>query len=346
MSEMERPGERDEDRGAGVEGARAGVEPLAVRRARAPRRSHRRRAGMPSAIAERLRMLERRVEEALASTGAPAGNGESDLTRTLLDEALATMARLRRVTWREARLALRLFERDVAPVLRLLYRYWWRVEAAGIDRVPTEGPVLLVTNRGPGLVPYEPLMLREALTQALPGVAVRPLLDGWLFEVPVLGQAALRTGASAAAPASLRRHLGRGEAVVVQPEGSHAFAKPYRARYRLGRFTDGFARVAIELGTPIVPVAVIGAEEGQPVLARLDGVGRLLGLPTLPITPMLVPLPTKWRLHFGEALDVSAAYPTGSRRPAAAARLRDQVRERLQALILEGLRCRRSVFLG
>jgi 1-acyl-sn-glycerol-3-phosphate acyltransferase len=292
-------------------------------------------------------MLERRVEEALASGGAQPGNGERDLARAVLDEALDAVARVRRASWRDALAVLRLFDRDVAPLLRLLYRYWWRVEAVGVDRVPASGPVLLVANRGPGLVPYEPLMVREALARLLPRRAiVRPLLDAWLFEVPGLGQAALRTGTAAATAASLRRHLGRDEAVVVQPEGSHAVAKPYRARYRLGRFADGFARVAIELGIPILPVAVIGAEEGQPVLARLDGIGRLLGLPTLPVTPMLVPLPTKWRLHFGEVLDVADAYPARSPRPDGAARLRDQVRERLQALILEGLRRRRSVLLG
>src|SRR5207247_2415690 len=82
-----------------------------------------------------------------------------------------------------------------------------------------------------------------------------------------------------AAPATLRRLLVRGGAVIACPESNHP--KPFRARYRLGRFGRGaFARVAIATGTPIVPVAVIGAEEVHPVLARLDLPGRLLGLPT------------------------------------------------------------------
>ena len=123
-----------------------------------------------------------------------------------------------------------------------------------------------------------------------------------------------------------------------------------------GRFGRGaFARVAIATGTPIVPVAVIGAEEVHPVLARLDLPGRLLGLPTLPVTPTfpwlglwgLVPLPTKWTLLFGEPLDVAARHgASDASEPARVARLRDQVRERLQALVLERLRRRRSLFLG
>ena len=138
------------------------------------------------------------------------------------------------------------------------------------------------------------------------------------------------------------------------PEGTPA--KLFRDRYRLAHFgRAAFARLAIETGTPIVPVGVVGAEEIHPVLARFDLPGRLLGLPTLPITPTfpwlglagLVPLPSKWILMVGEPLDVAARHsPADASQPAVVARLRDQVRERLQALVLEGLRRRRSIFRG
>jgi 1-acyl-sn-glycerol-3-phosphate acyltransferase len=162
-------------------------------------------------------------------------------------------------------------------------------------------------------------------------------------------------GVRAAGPTA-RRLLERGEAVIVFPEGERALAKPFSQRYRLARFGRGaFARLAIETRTPIVPVAVFGAEEVHPVLARFDAPGRMLGLPTLPLTatfPLLglaglVPLPTKWTLLAGEPLDVNARHaPADASDGAAVARLRDQVRERLQALVLEGLRRRRSVFRG
>src|SRR5439155_14593562 len=107
-------------------------------------------------------------------------------------------------------------------------------------------------------------------------------------DTPLLGAALARAGAVRAAPAIVRRLLDREEAVIVCPESNHP--KPFRDRYRLGRFGRGaFARLAIETATPIVPVAVIGAEEVHPVLARLDLPGRLHGLPTLPIT-----LPFPW----------------------------------------------------
>src|SRR5439155_1357181 len=167
-----------------------------------------------------------------------------------------------------------------------------------------------------------------------------PLLDEWMAELPLLGTALARAGGVRAAPATVRRLLARGAAVIACPESNHP--KPFRDRYRLGRFGRGaFARVAIATGTPIVPVAVIGAEEVHPVLARLDLPGRLLGLPTLPLTPTfpwlglwgLVPLPTKWALLFGEPLEVAARHAASDAAdPARVGRLRDQVRERLQAL--------------
>jgi 1-acyl-sn-glycerol-3-phosphate acyltransferase len=244
-----------------------------------------------------------------------------------------------------------------AAVLQAAYRYWWRVAAVGLERVPDTGRVLLVANRGGALLPYESLMLTIALATEHPARRpLRALIDPWIAHHPLLAQVLAGMGALPATGANLRRLLEHDEAVLLFPEGDRAVAKPFRTRYRLARFGRGaFARVAIETGTPIVPVAVIGTEEVHPVLARLDRPGRLLGLPTLPVTPTfpwlglagLLPLPTKWTLHVGEPLDVAARHAPAAGTDAEAVRqVREQVRERLQALMLEGLRRRRSIFRG
>ena len=114
---------------------------------------------------------------------------------------------------------------------------------------------------------------------------------------------------------SLRRVLAAGEVAIGFPEGPEAVAKPLARRYRLAPFgAAALLRVAAETGAPIVPVAVIGAEEAQPVLWRSERLGRLLGLPAVPVTPPLVPLPTKWTIHVGEPLDAARATPIGARR--------------------------------
>jgi len=304
-------------------------------------RGGRRRPASPEEVARRLSALERRVERAL---GPGAAEDADERLGRLADRTLSAFASARRID----------LGQDVAVALvDALYRFWWRVDAAGLERVPATGAVILVTNRGGALLPYEGLMLQVALA-ARRGRSARPVVDDWLGRLPLLGTALAGLGGVRGTPGRLRRLLADGEAVIVAPEAGQP--KRFSQRYRVGSFgRGGFARLAIETGAPIVPVAVIGAEEIHPVLARFDLPGRLLGLPTLPITPTfpwlglagLVPLPTKWLLLAGEPVDVAARHPAADADDAAAVgRLRDQMRERLQALVLEGLRRRRSLFLG
>ena len=359
MSDVDRPG-GDGPGGDGDDGGPA-ARLRVYRGGRA--RASRPRPASPGEVARRLSALERRVEKALAATSTRRTPAGADILRSITDQALGAIAGARRLTVHDLRSAVEgwgtvaggIEQGLSAAVLEALYRYWWRVEAVGLERVPAHGRVLLVANRSGALLPYDALMIRVALAAEHPGRRIaRPLLDEWLARLPVVGGALARSGGVRGGTTSVRRLLAREEAVVVCPEATPA--KLFRDRYRLAQFgRAGFARLAIETGTPIVPVGVIGAEETHPVLARLDLAGRLLGLPTLPITPTfpwlglagLVPLPSKWILLVGEPLDVAARHSAAdARQPAVVARLRDQVRERLQALVLEGLRRRRSVFLG
>ena len=359
MSEPDRPG------GGGPSGEDEESSRSARLRVYAGGRARARRAhpASPGEVARRLSALERRVEKALAATSGRRDGVGAEVVRSLTDHALGALAGVRRLTPRDVLAALEGLsgfaeglEHDVSGRLfEALYRYWWRVEAVGLERVPARGRVLLVANRSGALLPYEAFMIRVALATGHPSrPGARPLLDDWLARLPFAGPALARAGGVRGGTSSLRRLLSREEAVILAPEAGRP--KLFRDRYRLAHFgRAGFARLAIETGTPIVPVGVIGAEEIHPVLARLDLPGRLLGLPTLPLTPTfpwlglagLVPLPSKWILLVGEPLDVAARHaPEDARQPAVVARLRDQVRERLQALVLEGLRRRRSVFRG
>ncbi len=339
MVEAERPG---------------GAEPAAPRlrafRGGATRRP--RRASGPQDVSSRLAALEKQVESALArgrfwpELDAPAG------VQAAIDQTLAVYAGLRR--WlaghqERARLG------DAA--LRLLYRWWWRVATTGVERIPARGRVLVVANRSGLVLPFDALMLALALgAPEASGRRARPLVDEWLVDTPLLGQTLRAWGAVPATPRSLRGLLEDEHLAIAFPEGAEACAKPWDRRYRVARFAaTPLLRVAIETGTPIVPVAIIGAEETQPVLWRVERLGRPLGLPALPVTPTfpwfgplgLVPYPTKWTIHVGEPLDVAAAWSArDGRRTRAVRHLAEQVRERLQGLVSEGLRRRRGILLG
>ena len=95
--------------------------------------------------------------------------------------------------------------------------------------------------------------------------------------------------------------------ILVFPEGTRGIAKPFEQRYRLVEFGLGFMRLALETRTPIVPVAVIGAEEQYPSIGDVRPLAKALRMPSFPILPqlllgMVAPLPTRYHIYFGEPL--------------------------------------------
>jgi len=200
----------------------------------------------------------------------------------------------------------------IAPALWLYYRYF-RVEVRGIQHVP-KGRALLIANHS-GQIPFDGLMIACALL--LEGDSprfVRSMGDRWLPTVPFVASLFARTGQLVGHPDNCRRLLERDEAVLVFPEGVRGVCKPIQKRYQLQRFGRGFAQIATETQTPIVPVSVVGAEEQYISVANWRGLGRELGLPALPIMPQLLlplvgwlPLPTRYRIQFGEPIYLNDA---------------------------------------
>ncbi|MBW2230912.1 MAG: acyltransferase family protein [Deltaproteobacteria bacterium] len=191
----------------------------------------------------------------------------------------------------------------------LMYRYYFRAEVVQIENVPS-GPVLLVGNHA-GQLPFDGMMLGAAmLLEAEPPRIVRGMAEYFVSELPWVSVAAARSGSLVGTPLNCVAMLEAGECVMVFPEGVRGMNKLYRDRYQLQRFGLGFMRLALETNTPIVPVSIVGSEEQQPGLANFERVGRLFGLPALPITPTfpllgplgLLPLPVKYRIYFGEPL--------------------------------------------
>ncbi len=192
----------------------------------------------------------------------------------------------------------------------LLYRFYFRVDTFDIDRVP-EGRVLLIGNHA-GQFAWDGSMLGVAmLLEANPPRVVRGMGEYFLFRLPFVSRAGARAGTMVGTPANCVHMLENEQCVMACPEGARGANKPFHKRYQLQRFGQGFMRLALETNTPIVPVGIEGSEEQQPGLANFEGVGRALGLPSLPITvsmpwlglrgPMFA-LPTKYRIYFGEPL--------------------------------------------
>jgi 1-acyl-sn-glycerol-3-phosphate acyltransferase len=185
-----------------------------------------------------------------------------------------------------------------------LYRKYFRVQVHGIEHVPGDGRLLLVANHS-GQLPFDAAMLGIALlVDKDPPRAVRALVERWVPRLPFVAPFYARLGQVVGTPENCRRLLAAGEALMVFPEGVRGLNKPFRERYRLQDFGSGFLRLALEADAPVVPVGIVGAEEQSPALANLPTLARLLGMPALPLTPTLLPLPlpTRYHIWFGEPM--------------------------------------------
>ncbi len=226
----------------------------------------------------------------------------------------------------------------VHPLVRLLYRDWFRTEVSGIEHVPAEGAGLVVGNHS-GTVALDALILSTALHDRHPARRYLRLLGADLvFRMPVVSEIARKTGGTVACNPDAERLLGNGELVGVFPEGFKGVGKLYADRYKLQRFgRGGFVSAALRTGTPIVPVAIVGGEEIYPMLADIKPLARLLKLPYFPVTPTfpwlgplgMVPLPSKWLIEFCPPIP-TAHLRDAADDPLVVFNLADQVRETIQ----------------
>lgn len=204
------------------------------------------------------------------------------------------------------------------PAALALYRDWFRVRMRGLGNVPDTGPALVVANHS-GVLPFDAIMLQAGLFAEHPAHRNLRLLGAdMVYRLPVLASLARRSGHVRADPDEAHLLLSAGELVGVFPEGFKGIGKPFSERYRLQRFgRGGFARTALLAGVPIIPCAIVGAEEIYPMIGNAESVAKALRLPYFPVTPLfpwlgplgVVPLPSNWIIEF------SAPVPTDVRRP-------------------------------
>ncbi len=232
------------------------------------------------------------------------------------------------------------------PAALALYRHWFQIQMRGLQHIPADGAALVVANHS-GVLPVDAIMLQAGIHAEHPQHRNLRLLGAdMIYSVPVLASLARRSGHTKADPEQAHQLLAAGELVGVFPEGFKGTGKPFSQRYRLQRFgRGGFARTALQAGAPIIPCAIVGAEEIYPMIGNSEPLARALGLPYFPLTPLFpwlglvgaVPLPSRWIIEFSEP--VMAGPPEAESDEIAVAKLADQVRDtiqdRLEALVAE-----------
>jgi 1-acyl-sn-glycerol-3-phosphate acyltransferase len=243
------------------------------------------------------------------------------------------------------------------PLLNFYYRYWFRVEVEGIENVPSEGGALLVSNHSGALPPDGPMVMQAIRNERPEPRPLYMLGEHWFKGYPGISMLAAKIGLVPAHRANAQRLLrDEGKLAIVFPEGQKGSRKLYWQRYRLRRFgRGGFVKTAIRAEVPIVPVAVVGAEEAMPIFAHLRLFQKLTGLIYFPLTPsfphfgLAAPfmfLPAKFRIRFLEPVEMSGLPEGTDRDPAEVQAIAEGIRARIQNELDGMVGRRKSVWTG
>lgn len=220
---------------------------------------------------------------------------------------------------------------------RFLYDRYFRVRSRGIEHVPASGPAILAANHS-GLIPVDAAMVViDIARRTHPPRVARTIGDVFIPLMPWIGTLMSRVGAVCGSRANFERLLESGELVLVFPEGVPGIGKGFAHRYELQEFRVGHAELALRHRVPVVPVAVIGAEEAWPALAKIRSF-HWFGAPFLPLPATPVPLPVRHTIYYGPPIHLHHHWtPAEADDPAVARLAADLVRGRVEALIARGL---------
>ncbi|MCA1834668.1 MAG: lysophospholipid acyltransferase family protein [Actinomycetota bacterium] len=248
------------------------------------------------------------------------------------------------------------YDRDLVkallPIATPLYNWYWRVEVHGVENIPTEGAALLASNHS-GTLPLDGAMLKVAVLKEH-GRNPWLLAGDLVFRIPGLAQITRTAGNARADREETLDLLRKGELVGVFPEGYKGIGKGFQKRYQLQRFgRGGFVEMAMEVGCPIIPVAIVGAEEAYPMIADIKPIANLFKLPYFPVTPFFpllgplgaIPLPSKWVISIGEPVPTAQFGPEGADDPQLVLETSESIRQTVQHMLLESLSRRRNAFL-
>jgi 1-acyl-sn-glycerol-3-phosphate acyltransferase len=242
-------------------------------------------------------------------------------------------------------------------IVDFLYHLWFRCEIEGIENVPGDGGALIVSNHAGALPPDAP-MIAQAIKEEHPHPRpVHLTVEHFFKGYPGFSALLPKIGGVAAHPANVQRLLyDEQQLVLVFPEGRKGTEKLYKDRYRLRRFgRGGFVEAAMRGRAPIIPVAVVGAEESMPAFAQLKPLQRLTGLIYFPITPtwphlgllgMVGYLPAKFKIRFLPPVRTDDLGEEPWEDKALVQTIAHDVRATIQEELLDMVGKRRSVWFG
>ncbi len=183
----------------------------------------------------------------------------------------------------------------------VLYRHYFSVKVVGIDRVPDRGRAMLVGNHSGGIALDAAMLVAACFFEKSTPRLAQGMIEKFLNRLPFASLWAGRTGQFVGLPEHAIRLLEDDRLVFVFPEGARGTAKLFPERNSLVEFGTGFLRLALKTKTPIIPFGFLGGGEAMPTVANAYAIGKMLGVPYIPITPygLPIPLPAMMQIRFG-----------------------------------------------
>jgi len=246
------------------------------------------------------------------------------------------------------------YMRDQLALTWLFASLWYRADVRHLERVPAEGPVLMVGNHSGGNMTPDTLVFTLAFVSYF-GVERRfhQLAHNLVVSHPAAG-ILRKFGTVAANRGNASAILESGAALLVYPGGDYEVHRPSWE----GNVVDfggrtGFIRTALDAGVPIVPVVSIGGQETALFLSRGEWLAKALGLDkafrlkVMPVSLALpwvvnigdfmghIPLPAKITIEVLDPFDVKEQYGDDPDLQDVYADIIGQMQERLDALAAE-----------
>jgi 1-acyl-sn-glycerol-3-phosphate acyltransferase len=192
--------------------------------------------------------------------------------------------------------------RETLPGLWLLASFYFRADVKGLEKIPAEGPVLLVGNHSGGNVTPDTLVFSLAFATYF-GVERRffQLAHNLVLAMPGLGTLR-KYGTVAASHDNARKALETGAALLVYPGGDYEVHRPSWESAKVdfnGR--KGWIRLALDNDVPVVPLVALGGQETALFLSRGERLAKLLRLDKmfrLKVLPISLAIP--WGLNVGD----------------------------------------------
>lgn len=216
--------------------------------------------------------------------------------------------------------------------LGTLYRYYFRVKAFGLEHVPPQGRGMLVGNHSGGVALDGAMTIASCFFDLPQPRLAQGMAEKFLNALPISSTWSSRTGQLTGLPEHAEALLRDDRLLMVFPEGAKGTAKLYTERYSLVDFGQGFMRLALKTQSPIVPFAFLGGGAAIPTFYNATTLGKLVGVPYVPLTPWLltVPLPVDLEVHYGEPMRFEG---TGAEEDTVIQGYVEQVKRRIKDLI-------------